>query len=144
MNRIMHIDVEMFQFWRCPWSFPNGPILDLVGQRPELLFNVFRRAAKIQWPADKALPELLNLDFPRRGTAVTLAIDQHAFGNAEGSRVGQNLVVVSFPAVAVGGDLVLGVGHVGDVARSSLEDQIGHDADALVDVELGCALRMHG
>jgi hypothetical protein len=37
----------MFQFWRCPWSFLNGPVLDLVGQRPELLFNVGRRAAKI-------------------------------------------------------------------------------------------------
>jgi len=37
----------MFQFWDCLWSFLSGSVLDLVGQRPELLFNVGRRAAKI-------------------------------------------------------------------------------------------------
>jgi len=30
-----------------PMVISNGPVLDLVGQRPELLFNFGRRAAKI-------------------------------------------------------------------------------------------------
>jgi hypothetical protein len=37
----------MLQFWRCPSSFRNDPVLDLIGQRPELQFNVSRRSAEI-------------------------------------------------------------------------------------------------
>jgi Caspase domain len=80
---------------------------------------------------------------PWRDGAVMLAVDEQALGHVERGGVGEDLVVVGFAAEPVAGDLVLGIGNVGDAGAAALEDEIGLDPHVVGGVVVAAPQGVH-
>src|ERR1039457_3576806 len=89
-----------------------GQFDDLVREVLEAVLYIRRCPAEGQCPGVEACPVRAYGDGSGRSVTVALTVDQHAGGDVEGPGVGENLVVVGVPGIAVCGDLVLGVGDV--------------------------------